>query len=35
MKKIDLHQDIVLSFENSKEGFTDSNKVIDIHGSYA
>lgn len=35
MKKIDLHQDIVLSFEQNKEGFIDSTKVVDLHGSYA
>lgn len=35
MKKIDLHQDIILSFESNPDGFTDSNKVIDINGSYA
>jgi hypothetical protein len=35
MKKIDLHQDIVLSFEHTTEGFIDSNKVVDVHGSYA
>jgi hypothetical protein len=35
MKKIDLHQDIVLSFEHTTEGFVDESKVIDTQGSYA
>lgn len=35
MKKIDLHQDIVLSFENWLKWFSDKSKVVDIHWSYA
>jgi membrane dipeptidase len=35
MKKIDLHQDIILSFEHNSEWFVDSAKIVDVHGSYA
>lgn len=35
MKKIDLHQDIILSFEGNIGSFVDDSKVINTHGSYA
>ncbi len=35
MKKIDLHQDIILSFEANTAWFFDDQYVIDIHGTYA
>ena len=35
MKKIDLHQDVILSFVHSVEGFWDESKVQDIDGTYA
>lgn len=35
MKKIDLHQDIILSFQEDITGFEDISKVHDLHHTYA
>jgi hypothetical protein len=35
MKKIDLHQDIILSFIDDLRGFENESKVLDMYGTYA
>lgn len=35
MKKIDLHQDVILSFMSNSEWFGNQSKVVDMHWTYA